>query len=359
MKIIKIKNSVLLQKEKTRIALKKNDLFVYSERQIMEFLKIFELNKLPTNIIELLEIEDIFFPISQNTKQLYIFRSGGIGDLIALSGISNYFNNITCTFVTQPQYKDIFKWFLYNVKFSDWRLPLLTFDIRKQLNKINSQINYEGKIESSNENWFNVFFKDISNDMIQYGRPQLKTFRIEKKPSNIQQKNNILLCLKASANIRSIALKDVLDSLNTNKTIYIHEDSLNMEDREFAKNKNIQIIKAFSLNDFLLDLYDAEEVISVDTGAVHFREGINKSCLGIYFSFSSECRTLYYKYVKTINIQSQCKYQPCFYHCFRKNDKCKFQIENKIDSNIAPCADSKYNKELINQLTSFFNKNLS
>ena len=70
----------------------------------------------------------------------------------------------------------------------------------------------------------------------------------------------------------------------------------------------------WSFDQYLNQLDRAKFVISVDTSAIHFREGIGKPALGLYGAFSADSRTKYYKFTKSIDIKSNCDIQPCFLH---------------------------------------------
>jgi ADP-heptose:LPS heptosyltransferase len=117
--------------------------------------------------------------------------------------------------------------------------------------------------------------------------------------------------------------------------IYIHRRNIRPIDQEFidqVDDDRIKIINAENLNKFFLDVFDATLSISVDTAQFHFREGIEKPAVGLYGPFPYECRTKYYKYTLSMNIESKCPNMPCFIHVKSSESICDFQ-QNLIDNN--------------------------
>jgi ADP-heptose:LPS heptosyltransferase len=145
--------------------------------------------------------------------------------------------------------------------------------------------------------------------------------------------------------------------------IYVHIRNLCDEDKSFIieqvkKDSRIKILKANTLDDFLLDSYDVDVTISVDTALLHFREGIKRPAIGIYGPFPSDCRTRYYKYTKSIEIESECDKMPCYIHVKKYDEVCDKQkelVKSGEFSNefkfTAPCCCSKWNSSVIEQLT--------
>lgn len=292
-------------------------------------------------------------------KNIIIFRSGCIGDLIALLGVVKYFHDSfdsNVIFFTQSKYKDLFEWFETPVIYHNM-VESIRYSIKDKLNNKFGCLNYDGKIERYFKNWYDIFYGNFEVDKTIWGRPYLKTKRINAKVSNIDTtRPNILFSLISSASIRSISFCDIYNSLpdNFNKDIYVHSDYLKDNDKNFVELINdprIKIIKANSISDFLLDLFDADNVFSVDTGTVHFREGIQKLCYAIFAPFTIECRVKYYKYIKAIDIKSPCPHQPCFIHTNSFETPCRI----KAGTDFAPCLSSKYNPSLIKQLKTFLN----
>jgi ADP-heptose:LPS heptosyltransferase len=358
MKAIIIKKDLKFRKLK----MKAGALYVFNEMQTAVFNKALKSNNL-LNHVDIKPIDAVLreFPCT-NINRIYIIRAGGIGDLIALSSLCTYIElelNIKVTIITQSKYAALFAWFTHPITYKYWLEPLAIYNMLFRLKNKVAYLNFEGKIESTNENWYHLFFEKFRVDFNQWGRPILSL--PGKANTRIVKKNNILLTLKATANIRTINFKPVYEALcaaGINKYIYVHADNLSQLDSDFIKeinDKRIKVIRASSLAEFLIDGYSAAWVISTDTGALHFREGLSLPAIGLYNSFSAECRTKYYKYTKSFNIQSNCPYQPCFKHANKSDDICKNFQGNR---NVAPCVDPDINTGLVAQLTNIFANNL-
>jgi ADP-heptose:LPS heptosyltransferase len=100
--------------------------------------------------------------------------------------------------------------------------------------------------------------------------------------------------------------------------------------------------------EYLKAVIDYEFVISVDTSAIHIREGLSLPALGLYGAFSVDSRAKYYKHVKCIDVKNECLLSPCFNH---SQKPCS---ENK-GTNFAPCLTNYEHietelKEYLNQL---------
>ena len=288
-------------------------------------------------------------------RNLVIVRYGGIGDLIALSSIIDYFIDAKVHFITNARYFPIFEWFINKPKLYSIQKPIFKhFDKLK----LDSWVKYngEGVIEIGDQrNWFELFFSFIGEDNpdIEMLRPELSNERINNKPSNIKGNKTLLICNKATAMMRTIKVSDIYNSLpkEVKKEYDIFAYEFNV--CESDKGLDIHIIKGCDMQTFFLDCYDADMVISVDTGALHFREGIHKPAIGLYNSFTTESRTKHYQYTKSFDVSSDCDLQPCFIH-----ERADLKHCPKGKGFAAPCFDSDYNKTLIKQLKTIFNENL-
>lgn len=360
MKLVIIKKSLVLKGTKETTFLY-NEMLIFSSWQFWEFEMCFHRSKIDVSeYCHVFELENMIRPFNQsNGKKVYVCRSGGIGDILALSSLCKYIYQKTgnrVRFITQEKYRQVLDWFEIPVHFHDPKQSIadytVEFRVKRKLNNF-AQINFEGKIESGiNRNWFEIFFDGIDIDFKEFGRPHLNELAGE----SVVKANSILLCLQSTAWIRSMSLEDVCESLYTTKDIYVHEHTLTAQDLKYATLKGIKIIPKSDLKQYFLDLSAADQVISVDTGAIHFREGLKKSCIGLYGAFTSECRTKYYQYTKSFDIRSNCPYQPCFQHSKKPNTPCKLPI--KQIENYAPCLHSSFNKELRSQLSKIFKENL-
>ncbi len=315
-------------------------------------------NKSILKAISFIDIDNLFRKATIKAKfnNLIIFRFGGMGDLIALSSIVDYFDCNT-HFVTDKKYFPIFEWFENKPKLYPTNEAIFK-NFKKSGFKYDTWAKFhgEGIIETGhNKNWFELFFDFIeeNNPGRDFLRPQLKTERINNNKSNIQRyssgRKSLLIANKATTMIRTCHVSDIFnsipDDIKKNYDIFVHENNMSESDKLID---GLTVIPKTDFNTFLLDCYDCDMLISVDTGALHFREGINKPAIGLYNSFTSDSRTKHYQYTKSFNIKSECDKQPCFIH---ENDYIKSCPKGNNDMFAAPCFDSKHNKTLINQLT--------
>lgn len=325
------------------------------------------------NTVKFLDIDRVIKKATKDSKfnNLLIIRSGGIGDLIALTSIMDYFQEANVHFVTQRKYFDLFDWFTYKPKLYDVAEAFIKdFNLSKTITKYSNWARFqaEGVIENGHgRNWFELFFSFINeiNPDKELLRPQLRTERISNAESNIQASStgqkSILVCNKASAMMRTCHASDIVNALPgkvlLDYDIFIYGDNLSPDD--FNKLRKVQgniiIIEKTDLKTFFLDCFDADMVISVDTGALHFREGINKPAIGLYNSFSTESRTKHYQFTKSFDIKWDCKLMPCFLHETPQTRYCKFGKQGMF---AAPCFDSAHNNTLKAQLTKIFDDNL-
>ena len=321
---------------------------------------------------------------SKNIARVVIIRTGGIGDLIALSSITkfvydNFSKNIV--WITQSKYFDVFAWYKVPVKtvisFFDSVESNVDFLKLKKGNSSSKLIFFEGIIETSKDNWYELQFQTIGMKKEDFdknfGRPQLhipEKFKKVKSRNIDATKKSILINPRSTSRIRTMPFKDIYTALlevikdDPNYNIYIHKYNI-VSQLDFAaienimqKDKRVKLIEAKNLHEFFIDAKDADYTVSVDTALIHFREGIEKPGLGIYAAFPTEARTKYYQYTKSIDVKFNCTQQPCFIHTKRPDEHCMYAMgklkngEWSIeDYAYAPCIYSKSNPELINQLT--------
>ena len=91
---------------------------------------------------------------------------------------------------------------------------------------------------------FTCFLKKFDVDFAKYGRPNL--LLSAKRTTRITKKHNILLTLKATANVRTIEFSTVykaLEPIDRYKYIYVHSDNLSAADADFIASVNDKRIK--------------------------------------------------------------------------------------------------------------------
>jgi ADP-heptose:LPS heptosyltransferase len=345
------------------IVFEKDDMYLFNETMKNKFENHFSKVGLK-DVVDFLHINEAFDRFERNNSStVLIIRSGGIGDIIALSSVCNLLYGKKIIFLTNKTYKPVFSWFLNDrIKVVDFNEPLLSGSVTRFVLNSRSikRVNFDGVIEEgSSKNWYQIFYDSIgisSNEL----RPALRTYRGTQLPSNIDKSRySVLICHRASANMRSMSFQNMytalLETKFSNSNIYVHVGNLSNEDNEFIKlvdDERIKIIKAEGVKEFLLDVFDADMVLSVDTAAIHFREGIQKPAIAFYASFTAECRTLGYKYTKGVNITSTCDLQPCFLHQTVIGQVCP---RSEKESVFAPCLDHRVNKSVIEQIVKAIN----
>ncbi|HEY0088882.1 MAG TPA: hypothetical protein VGB37_08565 [Candidatus Lokiarchaeia archaeon] len=304
-------------------------------------------------IITPLDIED------NNYKSVLIICGGGIGDIIALSSICYYLKDKIIYFATQSAYFCVLELFLKKAIPVDINGAILKdYTLTNRLGKYTQwrRVKCEFAVVNNNHlDWYDVLFSIIGVRQIEtdYLGPKINQERLNGNPSNILGKS-LLICNKASCMMRSIHFMDIYRNL-TNEIkntwqIYAYENNLSEEDKMNIP-KEVKIIKTQTLTDFFNDLYDATDVITIDSVSLHYREGIGKSAIGLFNSFDKDSRTKFYKYTKSFNIKSECDLQPCFKHELNPGDLC---LKVKSWQFSAPCFQPKKNKYLNGQLREIF-----
>ena len=134
---------------------------------------------------------------------------------------------------------------------------------------------------------------------------------------------------------------------------FVHESDLTKKEINYIieKTTNVTIIPKISGEEYFDNLYAAAFVISTDTAAIHFREGIEKPALGVYGAFTSESRTSGYIHTKSFNPKSKCPHQPCFVHQQTLDHVCPFA---KPGDTVAKCQSGKaFQQQLYEQLMEY------
>ena len=228
-----------------------------------------------------------------NHFNMLLVRSAGIGDIIALSSLVGFANQTTI--LTQEKYKPLQKYFDSPVMFKGFNESLFKVEYPKGLNSFLQRTGMmygDTDIDNgSRVNWFEILSKSVNFEFdSEYGRPQLRSLT--------KDIDDVCIVVSQSSSINRSADKSTLDILAKKhfKNV-IHADEM-----------------GWSFEQYLNELDRAKFVISVDTSAIHFREGIGKPALGLYGAFSTDSRTKYYKHTKSIDIKSNCNIQPCFLH---------------------------------------------
>ena len=277
---------------------------------------------------------DSFFTRYQypfRATSLFTHVGGGIGDMLAFSVIPAWLKNYMIRVYADEKFTPVFNWFFYPVDLRPYFRPIVT-DFTGE----NRLIRYKylrrlfmeyAAIEAGNFNWYDAMFQRIGMDEapVEFRRPILKQQRqSDSKP--LLSKNSVLIAHRSSCQMRSSRLEDFYTPVREawpGRPIYIHETDLTDDDRRLIKGKTVHILPSCSIEQYLLNLYDAGMVVCTDSAAVHFREGVKKPCLVAMAAMTVESRTKYYRYTRSFDALSDCPHQPCFTHETRKGMVCE------------------------------------
>jgi hypothetical protein len=318
-----------------------------------------------TKNCEYIPVLDFFKQYSYTEKGNFkkiIIRTGGIGDLIALSTIC-YTISGSITFVTQAKYFPVFNYFQQKVNVIDYRQPLVRNAGIKKLENIKKTyrlLNLSDAIENGGqENWYDVFRKSIK---CKYELPKSPLFKCFERKTD----NSLLISHRATASMRTAPLSVIYNAilktpeLDKYRPVKVNEfDITSLEDKAFVLEKDIQLEITRNITEYLNKLETPGMVISVDTGALHFREGLRLPAIGIYNAFTSACRTSGYHYTHSFDIKSNCDLQPCFLHENANGKHTKHCPKNELNKDFAPCFTPAFTPDIENQLIQGFKQSLA
>lgn len=368
------------------ISIQKNRKYIFSDFVLKQFIDDVVKKsgiEIAKTVIKSIEEIDSIFPILdlsrpieelKKVNSLIIIRTGGIGDLLALSNVAKLATHIfrdvlknkkfKVFFITDQKYSAVFKYFEQMVT------PIYYFF--EPVDKILSKhdifgkkdvrcIYFEGVIEEREDNWFDLQMERLNIrkfallDQIDKSflvkNPKLVNVYTNGNSSNVFLKKNnidgidkifrdfkynetktILIHHRASAWIRSFNLGDTILSLDeyfksagfdnyriiTLPRNYTKSDNQFIEDI-YDKDKSlfskIVQIKTENLHQFFYIIANSNYVISSDTAAFHFKEGIAGNALGLYSSFPSRMRTATYVNTKSYDIV----FKDCEFVCDKNN----------------------------------------
>jgi hypothetical protein len=286
---------------------------------------------------------------------LFTHLGGGIGDILAFSAVAEYLKGKNLTAHCLPQHKVLFQWFTnQQIKVKQMYEPIChEFTPQNRMTKYKqwSRLRLEyAAIDAMDGNWFDAMFDRIGIPTPEgLDRPQLVAI-----PTRYDLSDYILICHRASCQIRSSSLEDfyipVREAYPDGK-LCVMEHDLSPADREFAHEVKIQVIQKTSLEDYLLMLQSFKMVVSTDTGVLHLREGLKKPCLTVFGAITAFSRAKGYKYTRSFNIASECPFQPCFKHQLSKDDFCP---NHTTGEDTAKCqSGEKFRAQLLEELKNY------
>lgn len=293
---------------------------IYKSGQKFKKGDIFLVDTALANLLKRTHVANIYpldiFEKYNGEKEMLVIRTGGLGDLIAMSSVVNE----QTTFITQSKHFKIFDWFEHKPKVKDiskalWNtkdISLLDLTQKYQLVTGDEAID-----QGSKENWYDIFSKATNTKT--NGQPRLiePTLPIEKGYCIIVSEST-----NQNRNADTQALIDIAD--------------------KYYPHVVVAGLQEWTTEQYLNELSRADMVISTDTSAIHFREGIKRQAIGLYGAFTTESRTKYYTHTHCIDIQSPCDKQPCMSHL--KNN-CKHLVNG-----VAGCLSSSFNPDFKRQV---------
>ena len=301
-------------------------------------------------VLSVLPVSDFFndFKSEEGYARLFTHIGNGIGDIFAFSAMANYLQRYPLQIHVAKRFHPIFKWFKRELTLKDYFesiaddfTPANRLMRYKFLNRLPIE---NAAVEAGTDNWIDAHFKRIGIDAAPEGycRPMLKTERIStQKPKLI--KKSVLICNRSSCQMRSSTFEDFyLPTVKAfpNHKIYVHDSDLRQRDYDFIKQNDIQVtvLPKCSISDFLLNVYDAGIVISTDSGAIHFREGVEKPGLAVFGAMKMSSRMSGYKFTKGFDVKTGCPFQPCVIHEKVKGEVCK---NADVGDTVARCQSGK------------------
>lgn len=282
-------------------------------------------------------------PPYTDQDKLLIVR-GGIGDLLALSILHDAAPEVIV--LTTKSLFPLMEWWETTPKLKHFNEPLFMLHYPERLaDKAKTLGQTAGDhiiTAGSRENWYDITARSVGKAGLP-GRPQLKQ---DMRPRYMDRlgPESILIVNKATSINRTAELAPILMAIQgSGQDVYFYDDERRLTWYGEKKWPN-----PTPLEQYLADLYYAGFVISVDTSAIHFREGIAKPALGLYSSFTTESRTRDYKYTHSIDVKSACSLAPCFIN-FEKCPVIQSLEKDGMPINHAPCLGSD-NELLIEQI---------
>ena len=283
-----------------------------------------------SDLLKVRPISEYFKPFQHPDRcsAAFVHMTEGIGDYFFFSAVAKWLQDngiITHVFV-DPKSWPVFEWFESEVvlhKFVDPIIKGFNPFIKYPLSRLCTE--YAGII-GRDRLWISCLFDrmNVSPDE-SYLRARIKTERL--KGPKLLQEDSIMICHRASSPSRTSRFEDFYEPIREcypETLIYVNEIDLSKDDKVYIDNcVNVEVLPRMSLRQHLLNLFDVGFVVSTDTSAIHFREGVGRPALGVYASMETKSRVLHYKHTKSFDVISDCKHQPCYFHQFKPDDRCR------------------------------------
>lgn len=319
--------------------------YTKSDKKLMELID--------TGIIELRPIDFYFsdFDIQESkAKHLFTHIGSGIGDILALSAVTDYLitEGYTVTVFAPENKHAIFDWFEHRPILKKYFDPIV-LDVSPQdrllrLKTVNRLRLEMAAVEAREQCWYDAQFRRMGFDKAPEGfnRPKLSVTGVFRTDTMIEHAKNVLICHRASCQMRSSNFEDFykpVKEVYPDHHVYVHETDLTEKDRQFIETlEDVTVLPKCSLDDYLINLFDAQMVVTTDSSAIHFREGLELPALGVYGAMTTESRVSGYKFTRSFNVKSSCQHQPCFIHERVKGQVC---LNAKEGDRVAKCQTGK------------------
>ena len=319
-----------------------------------------------TKKLTIVPMGDIFreYDIQQETGQyppriLFTHLGGGIGDIIAFSAITHYFNDRNIKVYCSDKLFPVFDWFREKPKLFNYFDPIVhSYGISTKFTiyKLFARMPMEyAAIEAGSVNWYDAMFQRIGFEKAPdgYARPYLNLTAANKSKYIKKDEASLIISHRASCQMRSSEFKDFyypVKSACENYKLYVHETDLTESDKQFIAEsaKDVTIITKCTLPEYFDNLFWASMVVCTDSAAIHFREGVRKQCLAAFGAMTTQSRTSGYKYTRSFNTASECTFQPCFLHELIKGQVCS---NAKQGDSVAKCQSGEnFQAQLYNEL---------
>lgn len=287
-------------------------------------------------LAEIYSARDIFKDFHPGMKGLlFVQLIWGIGDIVAFSAVASYLKDYFIIGYAHPRHFGLIDHYASRNVTQRRYLTPVTSGRHGTDSLLRLNLEYAA-IEAGPKNWYKAFFERIGagHPGSEYYRPQM----INIAPI---QKDTVLICHRSSCQIRSSRFEDFywpVKSVHPGKMILVYDADLTEDDRKFIEREtlDVEILKQGTVDDYMKTLCEMELVVSTDTSAIHYREGVKKPALAAFGAMTVESRTQYYQYTKSFNVKSTCERQPCFAHELTKGAMC-WLGEKMNTEQTAPC----------------------
>jgi hypothetical protein len=306
-------------------------------------------------LLKVRPVTEVFkdYRIHSTAKQVFIQMSDGIGDYFFFSAVVKWlhdFRGIDVTLFVDRKLWPVMEWFeepIFLRHFSDQIVRNY-----KPFTNTPERLAFEyAGVEGRERLWISCLFDRIgASPSPDYLRPRLRTDRVSNLHAMIPS-DGVLICHRASSPSRSSRFEDFYrpwNECNPLDPVYVHQTDCTPQDLEFIKAcENVTVLPKVTIERYLLNVYDAAFVISTDSSAIHFREGVEKPALGVYASMEAKSRTAHYLHTKSIDVKSDCPFQPCYFHQQLPSDRCKMFTYYPNETKTAKCqTGAKFQEQL-------------